>query len=211
MNRRHFLTLGVTVFLSGCARFGDNEGSKAPTADSSAATTAVTTSAPTETTHEDELTSIPPTETWSLSEDPELESILPPARDGWQLIETSIFDYSYLDGKDAREGIYEANDGTTYHVVVFEAKEGDVDIKASQFKCAGWPVLAVRENYIVAAGTGTYAVTLTPRHPQTLADTPIPGTTDRTRDLILWSPYFDSSHIVTEEIECNRVTSSETE
>lgn len=179
MKRRRLLSIISVLLLSGC--LGE---------DGQSATDGSTT-ARTDTQND----TAPGTQSRITEKPTYAHEALPEENDSWERTSVEGFPYSIYGGEDGTKATYENESSEEHHVVVLVLKPDYSPVEDAQsFACAGWPVAVFDADtrLMIAAGTGTDPVkTFTPEAPPTLSSKPIPGSEQRTEDLLLESPYVD--------------------
>jgi len=147
-----------------------------------------------------------PTDTGAPSETPELPArrALPGAGDGWKLVGSYRISATNLGGKAGFTGEYEHSEGTQFRAVALEASEGYYAArKAERWACIGWDVAVAYEGFALAAGTGTEQRDYTPETPPHMDRTAIPGSKERSRDLLARSPLLSAERVDANEVTCD--------
>jgi hypothetical protein len=119
---------------------------------------------------------------------------------GWTRDRTEEFHAKELGGSEGVRGYYTGPDGTGYQVLVLRAGDWAAG-NARSWRCAGWQVAFAVDGVALAASTGTAQRTFTPERPPTMAESPVPGTDSRVRELLALSPELEPSDIP-EASEC---------
>ncbi len=100
-------------------------------------------------------------------------------------------------------GKYESADGTRFRAVVLERfPRHDPTGKAERWACIGWDVAVAYEDFAFAAGTGTEQRDYTPETPPYMDRTAIPGSADRSRELLARSPLLSAERVDASEVTC---------
>ncbi|WP_415379998.1 hypothetical protein [Halosimplex sp. TS25] len=100
-------------------------------------------------------------------------------------------------------GEYEASDGVRFRAVVLERfPRHDPTRKAERWACIGWDVALAYEDFAFAAGTGTEQRDYTPETPPHMDRTAIPGSVDRSRELLARSPLLSAERVDANEVDC---------
>ncbi|WP_123538077.1 hypothetical protein [Halosimplex salinum] len=181
--------------LTGC-QTGDSNDSDADSAPSSAPTQSRT---PSETPEQTPAS----TESPSPTPDRDAEDVLPESGKGWSLMETREMSARMLGAETGIVGEYEAADGTRFRVVVLERfPRHDPTRKAERWACIGWDVAVAYEDFALAAGTGTEQRDYTPETPPHMDQTAIPGSAERSRELLARSPLLSVERVDANEVDC---------
>ncbi|WP_135366023.1 hypothetical protein [Halosimplex halophilum] len=146
-----------------------------------------------------------PTPEPTPSETPELPArrALPEAGDDWELIGIDRISATNLGGKAGFTGGYRDPEGTRFRVVALEMSEGyDAADKAERWACIGWDMAVAYEGFALAAGTGTEQRNYTPETPPNMDRTAIPGSADRSRELLTRSPLLSAERVDANEVAC---------
>ena len=136
--------------------------------------------------------------TGSSTEDLSPEELLPREGDGWSGEQVDRgFAWSARGAEDGVFGRYTSPEDRSYEVVIMEVgREYDPETKATNWACTvGWNVALTYRQFAVAAGTGTRNRTFTPERPPHMTRTPIPGTTEPTRELLSRSPVLSRAFV----------------
>ncbi|QLH76709.1 hypothetical protein HZS55_05045 [Halosimplex rubrum] len=139
----------------------------------------------------------------SSTPDRDAEDVLPEPGSGWTLTETRTMAARMLGAETGVVGEYERPDGTRFRAVVLKRfPRHDPTRKAERWACIGWDVAVADEDFAFAAGTGTEQRDYTPETPPYMDRTAIPGSADRSRDLLARSPLLSAERIDANEVTC---------
>ncbi|WP_459191205.1 hypothetical protein [Halosimplex sp. J119] len=189
------LGAAVPVAVAGCGSTDEDD----PDEDSSHAPT------PTSTPHGVTAVSTPTPTTAVSTTDQSAMTVLPEPGNGWTLAETRRMAARMLGAQTGIVGKYESPDGTRFRAVVLERfPRHDPTYKAERWACIGWDVAVAYERFAFAAGTGTEQRNYTPETPPHMDRTAIPGSTDRSRDLLARSPILSAELVEENAVDCGQ-------
>ncbi|WP_436929998.1 hypothetical protein [Halosimplex halobium] len=144
-----------------------------------------------------------PTGSPSPTPDRDAGEVLPEPGDGWTLVETRGMAARMLGAETGVVGEYEHSRGTRFRAVVLERfPRHDPTGKAERWACIGWDVAVAYGDFAFAAGTGTEQRNYTPETPPYMDRTAIPGSADRSRELLARSPLLSIDRVDENEVTC---------
>lgn len=206
---RRALLGAVAATLAGLAGCAGNEDvnteistSERPTASATATEMSTPTATADRTTSETVTTPEPTT----IAER-EPREVLPRANGEWELTgieEISSAIYGGVPGAGIA-GWYEGPDGTQFQTVAIRFREAlGPDHLTESWACIDYDVAVGYGQWGFATGTGTEQQTFTPEAPPHMDQSPVPGTVERSRELLAQSPILSESLIDDHEVTCQR-------
>ena len=97
-------------------------------------------------------------------------------------------------------------EGVEFVVLVLRPDRERFEVRgaAHGLACVGWQVALAHDGTAYAASSGTPQRTYTPEKPPVMEQTAVPGTTDRARTLLSFSPALTPELIAEREGSCSR-------